>query len=194
MARVAVGEEALVRRPRCGSRAPRRAASRSSLDERPGSSPGNIMPEHAEEQVGVDEVGADRLVDAGVLHLHRDRACPSWVTARCTWPIDAAAIGIGSHSANTRSGSSPSSVAHDLRAELGRHRRRVLLQRRERVAHRLGQAVVEVARHLAELHQRALHVRRARRRPARRCAAGTRLRARSRRSGGAVASRVRCTA
>ena len=28
-------------------------------------------------------------------------ARPSWVMARCTWPIDAAAIGIGSHSANT---------------------------------------------------------------------------------------------
>ena len=36
-------------------------------------------------------------------------ARPSWVMARCTCPIDAAAIGFGSHSANTTSGASPSS-------------------------------------------------------------------------------------
>ena len=36
-------------------------------------------------------------------------ARPSRVIARCTWPIDAAAIGTGSHSAKTRSGTSPSS-------------------------------------------------------------------------------------
>ena len=42
--------------------------------------------------------------------------------------------------------------------ELDRHRRRVRLQLRQREAQRLGQPVVEVAGHLAELHQRALHV------------------------------------
>ena len=36
-------------------------------------------------------------------------ARPSWVMARCTWPIDAAAIGVGSHVANTSSGGRPSS-------------------------------------------------------------------------------------
>ncbi len=39
------------------------------------------------------------------------------------------------------------------RCELGRHRRRVLLQRRERIAHRLRQTVVEIADHLPDLHQ-----------------------------------------
>ena len=34
-------------------------------------------------------------------------ARPSWVIARCTWPIDAAAIGTGSHSANSTSGGAP---------------------------------------------------------------------------------------
>ena len=42
--------------------------------------------------------------------------------------------------------------------QLRRHRRGVGLQLGERLAHRLGQALVEVARHLAELHQGALHV------------------------------------
>ena len=43
--------------------------------------------------------------------------------------------------------------------------------RRSACAQRLGQAVVEVAGHLAELHQRALHVAERARRPARPCAA-----------------------
>ncbi len=37
-------------------------------------------------------------------------AWPSSVMARCTWPIDAAATGTGSHSANTSVGSAPSSA------------------------------------------------------------------------------------
>ncbi len=36
-------------------------------------------------------------------------ARPSWVIARCTCPIDAAAIGSGSQRANARSGGRPSS-------------------------------------------------------------------------------------
>ena len=36
-------------------------------------------------------------------------ARPSWVIARCTCPIDAAAIGSGSQRANTCSGGPPSS-------------------------------------------------------------------------------------
>ena len=35
----------------------------------------------------------------------------STATARCTWPIDAAAIGSGSHSTNTFSGGRPSSAS-----------------------------------------------------------------------------------
>ena len=48
----------------------------------------------------------------------------------------------------------------------------------ERLAHRLGQAVVEVAGHLAELHQRALHVAEALGDLLGACAAGARRRAR----------------
>ena len=85
-------------------------------------------------------------------------ARPSWVMARCTWPIDAAAIGIGSHSANSSSGGAPSSPRRRPAASSARHRRRVRLELGEGLADRLGQALVEVAGHLAELHQGALHV------------------------------------
>ena len=47
------------------------------VDERSGVETGKHHAEHAEEQVGVHEVGADRVVDARVLHLHRDRGARS---------------------------------------------------------------------------------------------------------------------
>ena len=46
-------------------------------------------------------------------------ARPSRVMARCTWPMDAAAIGSGSHSLNTISGASPSSAAMTPAASSG---------------------------------------------------------------------------
>jgi hypothetical protein len=46
-------------------------------------------------------------------------ARPSWVIARCTWPIDADAIGTGSHSAKTSSGGAPSSCLDDPAASSG---------------------------------------------------------------------------
>ena len=55
-------------------------------------------------------------------------------------------------------GRAPELALDDLGGQLGRHRRGVGLQRGERLAHRFGQAVVEVAGHLADLHQGALHV------------------------------------
>ena len=70
----------------------------------------------------------------------------------------AEAIGCGSHSTNTLSGGAPELALDHLGGEVGAHRRRVRLQLGQRGAHRLGQPFVEVARHLAELHQRALHV------------------------------------
>ena len=42
--------------------------------------------------------------------------------------------------------------------QVGRHRRGVRLQLAQRLPQRLGQALVEIAGHLAELHQRTLHV------------------------------------
>ena len=46
-------------------------------------------------------------------------ARPSRVMARCTWPIEAAAIGSGSHSLNTTSGASPSSATMTPAASSG---------------------------------------------------------------------------
>ncbi len=127
------------------------------LDERSGLEAREEQPQRAEDQVGVQEVGADRLADPGVLHLDRDgetrvRHRPVYLADRGGGdrggiPLREQPVGIGAEL-----------FAHDLRAQLGRHRRRVLLQRGESVAHRLGQPVVEIARHLAELHERALQL------------------------------------
>ena len=43
----------------------------------------------------------------------------STTTARCTWPIDAAAIGSGSHSTNSSSGGRAELALDDLGGELG---------------------------------------------------------------------------
>ena len=82
----------------------------------------------------------------------------STATARWTWPIDAAAIGSGSHSRNSSLGRAPELPLDDLGRQLGRHRRGIGLQGGESLAHGFGKAVVEVAGHLADLHQGALHV------------------------------------
>ena len=42
------------------------------LDERTRVESGKEQSERAEQHVGVDEVGADRVVDTRILHLHRD--------------------------------------------------------------------------------------------------------------------------
>jgi hypothetical protein len=65
-------------------------------------------PQHPAQQRDVAQIGRDGLGDARVLDLDGN-ARPSRVTARCTCPIEAAAIGTGSQRANARSGGSPSS-------------------------------------------------------------------------------------
>ena len=120
---------------------------------------------------------------------------PSCSRARCTCPIDAAAIGFGSHAAKTRSGASTEFGLHDARGELRRHRWCVLLQRRERIPHGLGHAFVEVAHHLPDLHRARPSCRRGSRPPVRSCASGARHRARraprARRSRGVRGARRR---
>ena len=89
----------------------------------------------------------------------RSRPLPgSRSNARCTWPIDAAAIGCGSHSTNTFSGGAPSSSVTTPAASSALIGGAFACSSRERLANRLGEAVVEVARHLPDLHQRALHL------------------------------------
>ena len=83
---------------------------------------------------------------------------PSCVRARCTCPMEAAAIGTGSHAAKTRVGSSPSSARITAAQSSGAIGGASCCKRCQRGLHRLGHAVVEVARHLPELHERALHV------------------------------------
>ena len=78
-------------------------------------------------------------------------------SARWTWPIDAAAIGSGSHSTNSSSGRRAQLLGDDVGCQLRAHGRRLGLELAQRGAERLGQAFVEVAGHLADLHQRALH-------------------------------------
>jgi hypothetical protein len=70
----------------------------------------------------------------------------------------AEAIGCGSHSTNRLIGRCTELALDDLGGQLGAHRRRIRLQLGERNAHRLGKPFVDVAGHLAELHQRSLHV------------------------------------
>ena len=84
-------------------------------------------------------------------------ARPSCVIARCTWPIDAAAMGSGSQRAKARSGGGAELLPQHGRGQLRAHRRDAVLQAAERAADRGRQAVVHVARHLADLHQHALH-------------------------------------
>ena len=84
-------------------------------------------------------------------------ARPSWVIARCTCPIEAAAMGSGSQRAKARSGGRPSSSLTTCGGQLRAHRRHAVLQPAERAADGGRQAVVDVAGHLAELHQHALH-------------------------------------
>ena len=164
------------------------------FDQRPGFETRKEQSERTEHHVGIDEIGADRLVDAGVLDLDRHRAglsaSPRDAPARSTPPRSAS----GPIRANTRLGRVAELLAHDLRGQLGCHRRRILLQRRERLAHRLRQPVVEIARHLAELHERALQLAEHAGDIGRRCVSGARRRAPSCARATAVARRTRWTA
>jgi hypothetical protein len=103
------------------------------------------------------EIGFDRVLDSGVLHLHRDGfalVCDGTVHLtdrrrrdRHRVPFDKQLLGRSAELALDHLG-------RKLRA----HRRRVGLQLFEGLAHRLRHAVVDEAGHLAELHHHALHV------------------------------------
>ena len=113
-------------------------------------------PQQAAQQPDVAQVGGDRLGDARVLHLDRDGA---------------AVVGDGAvhlPDGGGRDGPRVPGVedlirraaeffGHDLRGELGGHRRHAVLERAQHAADRRGEAVVHVAGDLADLHQDALH-------------------------------------
>ena len=106
---VVVHEQALVGSPRCGSRAPRPAGPCSSPTMGLGSMPGNSIDMTVNSRSVFSRSAATAWSTPGYWTLTATSR-PSWVTARCTWPMDAAASGTGSHTANTRSGASPSSA------------------------------------------------------------------------------------
>ena len=140
-----------------------------------------LAQEHAD-QVGVLQVGGDRLGDARVLHLDGDRPFAAGVRVADHGPMDLAdrrrGDRLGIPLEEELLGRTAELLGDHLGGELAAHRRGVGLQLGEGVAHRFGQPVVEVAGHLADLHQRALHAARGARRPARRCAAAARRRSR----------------
>ena len=115
------------------------------------------MPDDLDEEPGVVEVGLDGLVDARVLHLHGDGAAVVRARrggpGRSRPPRSARAP----NSAKSSSSGRPRSASSVSTASSRAHRRRVGLELGQRLADRLGQTLVEVARHLAELHEGALH-------------------------------------
>ena len=119
---------------------------------------------------------------------------PECVTARCTCPIDAAAIGSGSHCANRRAGFVAELGAHDLRG-----RARATSAARPAGATPARRAPARAGRRRdSSPSGRSSSTRpsccRARRRPARRVRSWYSASSSSRRSSAAVASRARCTA
>ena len=112
--------------------------------------------EHPAQQRDVAQVGLDRLGDARVLHLHRDRAAVEGDRA-----VHLPDRG-GGDGFRVPGGEGPfrrlAQLFRDhLRGQFRAHRRHAVLQPAQRPAGGGGQAVVDVAGHLAQLHQHALH-------------------------------------
>ena len=112
--------------------------------------------EHPAQQGDVAQVGLDRLGDARVLHLHRDRAAVVGDRA-VHLPDRRGGDGFGVPGREDPLRRQAQLFGDDLRGQLRAHRRHAVLQPAQRPAGGGGQAVVDVAGHLAELHQHALH-------------------------------------
>ena len=120
-----------------------------------------LAQEHAD-QIGVLQVGSDRLGDARVLHLDSHRPFHPGVRV-----VEHGSMDLTDRRGGDRFGvpleeqllGRPTELGgDDLGGEFGAHRRGIGLQLGEGEAHGLGQPVVEVAGHLTNLHQGALHV------------------------------------
>ena len=112
--------------------------------------------EHPAQQRDVAQVGLDRLGDARVLYLHRDGAAV--MGDRAVHLPDRG----GRDRLRVPGGEGPlrrlaQLFRDDLRGQLRAHRRHAVLQPAQRPPGGGGQAVVDIAGHLAQLHQHALH-------------------------------------
>ena len=157
MALVVVGEALLVVGPRARSRAPRAAGGRSSATSGPESSPGNTWPSPPNSRPTLPRSASIAAATPGYCTLTAT-ATPSLGDR----PVDLA-DGRGGDRNRVPLGEELVGRAAQLlldhrRRQLAAHRRRVVLQLGQRGPEVLGQALVEVADHLAELHQGALHV------------------------------------
>ena len=120
-----------------------------------------LAQEHAD-QVGVLQVGGDGGGDAWILHLDGDRPLVTGVGVADHRPMD-----LPDRRRGDRYGvplqkdllrRAAELLGDHLSGQFAAHRRGVGLQLGEGVADRFGQPVVEIARHLADLHQRPLEV------------------------------------
>ena len=114
--------------------------------------------EHRVHHLGGVEVLLDRRRHAGELHLDGERRRPSVVTARCTWPMLAAATGRSVQSANTRSGSAAELLATTPAASDGAIGAASACSAASAGLGLVGQPLGDEADHLAGLHQHALHL------------------------------------
>ena len=118
---------------------------------------GEQLAESGEQQPCVVEVGGDRFGDARVLHLDRHR-----LTVVGHGPVDLSdrsrgdgnRIPFGEDALRWCAEFGFDNPGRQLRA----HWWRVLLQLCQHRAYMLGQALIEIARHLPDLHERALHM------------------------------------
>jgi hypothetical protein len=127
------------------------------LDHRAGLEARQRQAHGAEHQPGGLEVGTDGLVDARVLHLDRDRPLVSRdgaVHLADGGRGDGDRVPLEEHAV----GRCPELPLDHAGGQLGRHRRRILLEAGEGLAHVGRQAGVEERRHLAQLHEGTLHV------------------------------------
>ena len=113
--------------------------------------------EHRGERLGVVHVGCDGVGDAGVLDLHGDIAAVEGaglvdLANRCG--RDRLCVDVFEQFVQRL----PETGFDFAQREIAGHRWGVAAEPRQRFTHRLGHALVEVARHLAELHHPALHV------------------------------------
>jgi hypothetical protein len=124
-------------------------------DDRFGVNAGGERPGRGVQQKRIVEVGPDRDVDTGVLHLDRHRRAVEELG-----PVDLA-DGCGGHRLGGELEEGPfrrlaELGLNDVGDEVGGHRRGALLKPPERLLVHLGQVLGHDREHLAELHDGAL--------------------------------------